>query len=92
MLLRQDFGEETDRPWSLCIYERTEPEGTVTYEVISPRRQKEGTTVLGGAKINFVAKEIYPKAEQWGATERAVRTIEEAMKYFNEFSEKAKAA
>lgn len=70
----------------LYIYKRTEPEGSETYEVIRAKEQKENTIKLGGVAVHYPAKETYPKADYWGAYERATTNLDKAIKYFNQFA------
>jgi hypothetical protein len=38
------------------------------YEAFIIREQKEGTSTIGGAVVNFVAKELFPSDEEFGRT------------------------
>ena len=68
----------------LCLYRRVEPEGGENYEVIRAIENEEADGVIGGVKVHFAAKETYPKAERWGATERGTTSLSKAIDYFNQ--------
>lgn len=70
---------------NLCLYQRIDPDGFISYEVIRPIYQKASTANFGGVEINYPEREKYPKGDQWGATERGTQLLHKAINYFNQF-------
>ncbi len=64
----------------LCLYSRSDN----SYEVIKARPSKGGTFNLGGVMVDFVAKERYPTKGGWGAYEHYTKSLDKAIRLFNE--------
>lgn len=66
------------------IYERTEPEGTIYYEVFKHKESKGGIGMHG---INYTARVRYPKSKSFGVWAWCYREIEQAEKKYNELND-----
>jgi len=70
------------------IYELTS-ENSKHFEVFERREQKEGDTVIGGQKVHFENKVMYPSNNAFGDWAFAPKSLEVAEKYLHEFYEKS---
>ena len=74
ILFRQVF-----RYKNICIYFRSDNH----FEVIKIRVQETCSRLIKGKKINYQAKEVYPKAEKWGSHEKCCKELLSAVNAFN---------
>ncbi len=74
----------------LCLYLRIDPDNFVSYEVIKLNEHKAGTANFGGVKVEYAAKESYPKSDRWGTTERGSTSLSKAINYYNQFAAELK--
>lgn len=58
------------------------------YEVIKVQRQKANTISIGGNKIFYPQREVYPGDKSWGVLGWSFRTLPEAKVYFAKLTEK----
>ncbi len=58
----------------------------VAYEVFRIRKQKPGLKKIGGATIQFRAKELFPRDEDFGYTAWAITDVKRADEKFEELT------
>jgi len=58
----------------------------ISYEVFIIRKQKESVRVIGGTKVRFARKELYPGDEAFGYSAWSIVKVELAEKKFEELT------
>jgi hypothetical protein len=63
---RKNSFKQLRRDGDVAMYERVCEDGCRYWEVIRIKRSKGGENVIGGVRVVFEAKEVYPADEQFG--------------------------
>ena len=65
------------RKKDICLFKRSDG----YYEVIQLKHQKYNESMIGGNKVIFKEKEIYPTGDSWDG--KCVSTYERALEFYN---------
>jgi hypothetical protein len=68
------------------VYEITALNSKPHYEVFKRKECQESETVVRGIKVQFTAKVLYPRSNDFGEWAWSPRTLSEAMKYFDQLN------
>lgn len=70
------------------VYKTTDEFGIVSYEVFERKEQKAQDIIMGGEKVHYDAKVVYPKTSDFGHWAWCFHKEEDALKRLSEFQPK----